>query len=86
MVSPGQRRRLEMLRRKPKAHLLNSSPPLVIKGVEPNRLIKLPRLNKGGQSNGSVLIVRQGNRERVRKIVGKVKAKITKRVKKAAYQ
>ena len=82
MDSPG---RLKVLiRGTKKAKLPNfQSPPLVIEGVAPNRIIRLPRY-KRGQPDGAVLIVRQGNREKVRKIVRKVKTKVRRSKRSAA--
>lgn len=83
MGSPG---RLKVLKRGTKKALLPNlkSPPLVIEGVAPNRIIRLPRFNNRGQLDGAVLIVRQGNKAKVRNVVRKVRTKITKRTRKSA--
>lgn len=75
MDSPG---RLKILIRGTQKAKLPSlkSPPLIVEGVESNRVIRLPRFNNRGQLDGAVLIVRQGNREKVKKAVRRVKARV----------
>ena len=80
----GSPSRLRMLKsRSKKAPLPNAKhPPLVVQGVSPSRIIRLPRYTKTGKLDGAVLIVRQRKRDKLRKLGRKVKTKI-KRTKKS---
>ena len=83
MDSPG---RLKILRRGEKRAKLPNVvlPHIVLHGVEPSRLIRLPRFNKQGKPIKPLLIIRPSRTSQVKKVVRRVKTKVRGRTRKSA--